>query len=79
MSVSTATIKFSRQELETLINTLDLVLSMNLPIDEEFLKPYHSVKKDLIHIRKQLIEGEQESNGHVTKNDFYGNGCKNCE
>ena len=79
MSVSTATIKFSRQEIETLINTLDLVLSINLPIDEDFLKPYYSVKKDLSDIRKQLIEGEQESNGNVTKEDFYGNVCKNCE
>ena len=79
MSVSTATIKFSRQEIETLINTLDIVLSMDLPIDEDFLKPYHSVKKDLSHIRKQLIEGEQESNGHMTKQDFYGNVCENCE
>jgi len=79
MSVSTATIKFSRQEVETLINTLDLVLSMDLPIDENFLKPYHSVKKDLSDIRKQLIEGEQESNGHMTKKDFYGNVCENCE
>ena len=79
MSVSTATIKFSRQEIETLINTLDLVLSMDLPIDEDFLKPYYSVKKDLSDIRKQLIEGEQESNGHMTKEAFYGDVCKNCE
>jgi hypothetical protein len=50
-----------------------------LPIDEDFLKPYHSVKKDLNHIRKQLIEGEQESNGHMTKEDFYGDVCQNCE
>jgi hypothetical protein len=76
MSVSTATIKFSRQEIETLINTLDLVLSMDLPIDEDFLKPYHSVKKDLGDIRKQLIEGEQQLNGHVTQKDFYGENCE---
>ena len=79
MYVSTATIKFSRQEIETLLNALDLALSINLPIDEEFLKPYHSVKKDLNDIRKQLIDGEQESNGHMTKEDFYGDVCQNCE
>ena len=50
-----------------------------MPIDEEFLKPYHSVKKDLNDIRKQLIDGEQESNGHMTKEDFYGDVCQNCE
>jgi hypothetical protein len=38
MNVSTATIKFSRQEIETLLNALDLALSINLPIDEDFLK-----------------------------------------
>jgi len=43
MEVSTATIKFSRQEIE------------------------------------QLIEGEQQTNGHLSQEDFYGNVCKNCE
>jgi len=77
--VSTATIKFSRQEVEILINTLELVLSTNLPIDKDFLKPYEVLKKDLHDIRKQLIEGEQRSNGRVTEEEFYGEKCENCE
>jgi len=77
--VSTATIKFSRQEVEILINTLELVLSTNLPIDKDFLKPYEVLKKDLHNIRKQLIEGEQRSNGRVTEEEFYGEKCENCE
>ena len=43
---SSATIKFSRQEIEILINTLELVLTTNLPIDKNFLKPYEVIRKD---------------------------------
>tara|TARA_Y100000361_G_C11142710_1_gene336085 strand:- start:1453 stop:1647 length:195 start_codon:yes stop_codon:yes gene_type:complete len=57
---STAIIKLTRQEIDTIINTLNFILTTNLPIDEDFLKPYHRLKTDLKVIRKRLIEGEQE-------------------
>jgi len=77
--ISTATIKFSKQEVEILINTLEFILSINLPINEEFLKPYEVLRKDLNIIKKQLIEGEQSSNGHMTEEQFFGETCENCE
>jgi len=77
--ISTATIKFSRQEVEILLNTLEFILSTNLPVDEEFLKPYHSLKQDLKGIRKQLVEGEQAKNGQITEGEFYGQECEVCE
>tara|TARA_Y100001951_G_scaffold34917_1_gene27503 strand:+ start:833 stop:1081 length:249 start_codon:yes stop_codon:yes gene_type:complete len=82
MDVSTATIKFSKQEIEQLIKSI--VLRLNISQDNFFGKDeerpsYQRLKKDLIKIKKQLVEGEQESNGHVTKQDFYGNVCENCE
>ena len=57
---STVIIKLTRQEVEVMINTLNFILTTNLPIDEDFLKPYHRLKTDLKVIRKRLIEGEQE-------------------
>ena len=76
---STATNKFSRQEIEILINTVELVLSTNLPVDKDFLKPYEVIRKDLTDIVNQLKEGEQKSNRQVTVDEFYGKTCKNCE
>ena len=40
---STATIKFSKEEVEILLNTLEFILSTNLTVDEEFLRPYYSL------------------------------------
>ena len=59
---STAIVKLTRQEIETIINTLNFILTTNLPIDEEFLKPYHKLKTDLKLIRKKMIDGEQQVN-----------------
>jgi hypothetical protein len=77
--VSTATIKFSRHEVEILLNTLNFILSTNLPVDEEFLKPYYALKSDLNKIRTQLLDGEQKTNGHVTADEFYGDACQECD
>ena len=79
MNVSTATIKFSRQEIEILINTLEFILSTNLPIDKDFLKPYEVIRKDLTIIKNQLISGEEKSNGKMTEKEFYGDRCETCE
>ena len=57
---STVIIKLTRQEIEVIINTLNFILTTNLPIDADFLKPYHNLKTDLIRIRRDLIDGEQQ-------------------
>lgn len=61
IETSTATIKMTRQEITTVINTLDFICTINLPIDNEFLKPYEKLKTDLMKIEKQLIDGEQQT------------------
>jgi len=78
--VSTATIKFSRQEIEQLIKSIVLRLKVGstLGLDEEE-ESYNRLKKDLKNIRQQLTNGEQEANGHITKEEFYGDVCENCE
>ena len=59
---STALIKLTRQEIEILLNSLEKILNTDLPIDEDFLKPYYNLKMDLQKIRKDLIDGEQQIN-----------------
>ena len=78
--ISTATIKFSKQEIEQLIKSIVLRLKVGstLGLDEEE-ESYNRLKKDLKNIRQQLTNGEHESNGHITKEEFYGDACENCE
>jgi|TARA_R110000823_G_scaffold309863_1_gene434380 hypothetical protein len=78
--VSTATIKFSRQELEQLIKSIVLRLKVGTVLGmENEEESYNKLKKDLVEIKQQLTSGEQESNGHITKEEFYGDVCENCE
>ena len=82
MEVSTATIKFSRQEIEQLIKSIVLRLKVgeiNLFGEDNEKSSYETLKKELVGIKQQLIEGEQQTNGHLSQEDFYGNICKNCE
>ena len=79
---STATIKFSRQEIEQLIKSI--VLRLKIGESDLFGKDnekasYETLKKDLVEIKQQLKEGEQQANGHITQKDFYGNVCEPCE
>ena len=41
---ATVTVKMSKAELETLINSLDFKLSLNVPIDSNYLKPFAKLK-----------------------------------
>ena len=77
---STATIKFSRQEIEQLIKSIVLRLKVgdSLGIDEE-KESYNTLKKDLIEIKQQLTNGEQKTNNQITKEEFYGDVCETCE
>tara|TARA_X000001382_G_scaffold31931_1_gene20806 strand:+ start:426 stop:623 length:198 start_codon:yes stop_codon:yes gene_type:complete len=61
-TTSTATVKFTREEIEVILNSLKLILNTDLPIDEDFLKPYYVLKLDLEEIRKSLVDGEQQVN-----------------
>ena len=58
METTTATIKFTKEEVNLLINNIDFMLSLNIPIEEEWLKPYHKLKEDLLKISKEIVEGE---------------------
>ena len=74
--ISTATIKFSRQEIEQLIKSI--VLRLKIGESDLFGKDnekssYETLKKDLVGIKQRLTEGEQQTDNQITQKDFYGN------
>ena len=62
--VSTATIKLTKAEIDSLIRTLTLYLKVadffNILSKEEEKQQFLTLKKDLLNIKRQLDEGEQE-------------------
>ena len=58
---------------------LDIETVLREEFDENDLWENETLKKQLVGIKQQLIEGEQQTNGHLSQEDFYGNVCKNCE
>ena len=84
MSQGTALIKFSKNEIELLINSLHMSISTVVPCVEngEWKKPYETIQKDLINIRLQLIEKEREAKVDVKKEKTGFNNpeeCYDCE
>jgi hypothetical protein len=84
MSQGTALIKFSKNEIELLINSLHMSISTVVPCVEngEWKKPYETIQKDLINIKLQLIEKEREVKIDVKKEETGVNNpaeCLNCE
>ena len=87
---STALIKLTKAEINLLVQNIDFVLSLNIPIEKEWLKPYVKIKEDLKKIELQLIEGDKEQhipniisgakNAVKAKKETYQQEyCENCE
>ena len=71
MSKGTALIKFTKNEIELLINSLHMSISTVVPCVEngEWKKPYVKIQKDLLNIVEQFIEKEREINISGTKEE----------
>ncbi len=48
------TIKLSKTELETMIKSLEFLSTMNVPIENDWLKPYYTLQRDLELINKKV-------------------------
>ena len=67
MEVTTATIKFSKEEIEQLVKAVVLRLDVGYALGKDKEKEsYNKLKEDLIQISKEIIEGEQKN--EVTTN-----------
>ena len=64
MVEGTALIKFTKSEIQLLINSLHMSVSTIVPCvdSSEWKSPYKKLKKDLKKIRNQLTEKEREIN-----------------
>jgi len=62
MTKGTALIKFTKSEVQLLINSLHMSISTVVPCVENgnWKKPYEKIQKDLINITEQFIEKERE-------------------
>ena len=80
MMQATALIKFTRSEVQLLINSLHMSISTVVPCVEngEWKKPYEKIQKDLINITEQFIEKEREININVKKEESGTNNPAEC-
>tara|TARA_R110002051_G_C8507697_1_gene465849 strand:- start:420 stop:668 length:249 start_codon:yes stop_codon:yes gene_type:complete len=58
--VGTALIKFTNAEIDLLINSIDFMTSLNIPIEKEWIKPYSKLKEDLLDVNNKLGEKMKE-------------------
>ena len=65
--VSTVTIKYTKQELELLINSLMMTCTTQVPTEAHGLwkKPYEALLKDLKRILKQIRDKESEEQNEI--------------
>lgn len=81
----TVKIKFSRSEVQLLLNSLHMSITTVVPCMEngQWKKPYEKLKKDLETIDNQLIEKEREININGKQGEKSGANnpaeCYSCE
>ena len=80
MMQATALIKFTRSEVQLLINSLHMSISTVVPCVQngEWKKPYEKIQKDLQKITEQFIEKEREININVKKEETGVNNPAEC-
>jgi len=80
--IATQNIKFTNKEIELLINSLQYLLSVNLPIDEDFLHPYARLKDDLSKIQDNINEKIREAQSdkkEIKTEEALRQGTPSCE
>ena len=81
----TVKIKFSRSEVQLLLNSLHMSISTVVPCMEngQWKKPYEKLREDLEKVSNQLIEKEREININVKQGEKSGANnpaeCYSCE
>ena len=80
MTPGTALIKFTKSEVEILINSLHMSISTVVPCveDGEWKKPYQKIQGDLKKIVSQFIEKEREIRISGTKEETGANNPEEC-
>jgi len=79
-----ANIKFSLQEVELMINSLENLIRIEIPFQDsaDWRKPYEMLLKDLKKIKsdmKNKIEEAMLNREHEKTSTIYGEVCEVCE
>jgi hypothetical protein len=79
--IGTALIKFTNAEIDLLINSIDFMTSLNIPIEKEWVKPYSRLKKDLLNINNRLGEKMKETSLNINNElkNINPSSCEDCE
>jgi len=75
--MTTVTMKISESEVDCLIESLNFITSINLPIETEYLKPYSALKKDLVKIKSNIVQKRREI--PYEQNRDSSQSCKTCD
>ena len=78
--LGTALIKFTKSEVQLLINSLHMSISTVVPCVEsgEWKKPYEKIQGDLQKVVSQFIEKEREIRISGTKEETRANNPEEC-
>jgi hypothetical protein len=78
-----ANIKFSQQEVELMINALENLIKLEIPlVINDWRKPYEMLTKDLKKIKLDMnnkIEEAMLNREHEETSTIYGEVCEVCE
>ena len=55
MQEAVVTVKFTLSEIERLINSLNLIKTMRIPVEPKWKVPYKALLKDLIEIKEKTL------------------------
>ena len=79
--IPTVTIKLTQSELQLMVDALNYLTSINLPIESEFLKPYVWLQDDLKKAQIFVADGIRNKENETTDSEAF-NGqieCKECD
>ena len=81
--VGTVTIKLTDVELNHAITSLEFYTTLDLPVDNEYLKPYDELKGVLLRIKKKLKDYKLEVMNDKKKNTedsvYQQEDCETCD
>ena len=81
------TIKMTQSELELAIHSLNLITSLDVPIENHWLTPYKTLQSELININEKINEKVRDIQNDTKKEESYDQysttqvpqSCKACD
>ena len=80
-NIPTVTIQLTQAELQLMVDSLNYLTSINLPIEAEFLKPYVWLQDDLKKAQTFVEDGIRNKENETTDSEAFNEQvkCKECD